>query len=168
MWGRIFAAGIAMAVSVPANAADRVVDVSSIEDVASLIREAGYKAVVKVGKDGNSYIESATGGNTFQINFSGCKDKVGCDSFEFYNWFKKEPFFSPAMANEWNAGHRFLKVAIDGDGDLSEYAAVSTVGKMTFDNFKDYIEWYGSMDAALVKFVDEKRKAAVPTAEKSG
>ncbi len=160
MWGRIFAVAAAMTVSAPALAADRVVDVSSVENVAALMKEAGYKAEIKTGKDGDSYIQSATGGNDFQVQFYGCKNKVGCDSFEFFSWFKKEPFFSPVMANEWNATHRVLKVAIDGDGDLSEYLAVSTVGKMTYDNFKDYIEWYASMDAALVKFVDEKRKAA--------
>ncbi|MES2095568.1 MAG: YbjN domain-containing protein [Pseudomonadota bacterium] len=162
MRGWIWAAAVALVISSPAAAADRVVDVSSVEGVATLMREAGYKAEVKVGKDGDSYIESATGGNGFQVIFYGCKNKLGCDSFEFYSWFKKEAFFSPALANEWNASHRFLKVAIDGDGDLSEYAAVSSVGKMTFDNFKDYIEWYGTMDSELVKFVDEKRKAALP------
>ena len=110
-------------------------------------------------------MNSSIGGNGFQVLFYGCKNKVGCDSFDFYSWFKKEPFFSTDMANEWNAGHRFLKVAIDSDGDLSECAYLSTVGKMTYDNFKDYIEWYGSMDAALVKFVNEKRKAAGDSAK---
>jgi hypothetical protein len=165
MWGKVLAAAVVMTISAPAFAADRVIDVSSIDNVAALMKEAGYKAEIKVGKDGDSYIQSSTGGNGFQVNFYGCKGKVGCDSFEFYSWFKKEPFFSPVMANEWNATHRVLKVAIDSDGDLSEYLAISAVGKMTFDNFKDYIEWYGSMDAELIKFVDEKRKAAGPAEE---
>ena len=64
------------------------------------------------------------------------------------------------MANEWNASKRFLKVAIDKDGDLAEYLYVSALGKMTFDNFKDYVDWYSSMDASLSKFVEEKRAAA--------
>jgi hypothetical protein len=37
---------------------------------------------------------------------------------------------------------------------------------MTYDNFKDYISWYGSTDAELIKFVAERRKAAAPTAAK--
>ena len=162
---RVLAAAAAMAVSVPAFAADRIVDVSSVEGVATLMREAGYRAEVKVGKDGDSYIVSATGGNSFQVLFYGCKNKVGCDSFDFYSWFKKEPFFSTDLANEWNRDHRFLKISIDGDGDIAEYASVSTIGKMTFDNLKDYIEWYGSMDAELVKFVDAKRKGTSADAE---
>jgi hypothetical protein len=166
MWGKILAVAMAMALSTPAFAADRVVDVSSVDGVAALLREAGYEAEIKVGKNGDSYIESAIGGNDFQVLFYGCKNKVGCDSFDFYSWFKKEPFFSAEMANDWNANNRFLKVAIDSDGDLSEYAYLSTVGKMTYDNFKDYVAWYGSADADLVTFVDKRRKAAAPTAAK--
>jgi hypothetical protein len=155
-------AAAAIFAAAPAMAADRIVDVSSIENVAALMREAGYKAEIKVGKNGDSYIESGIGGNGFQVNFYGCKDKVGCDSLQFYSWYKKEPFFTVAMANEWNAGRRFLKVAIDSDGDLSEFLDVSCLGKMTFDNFKDYIDWYGSTDAYLIKFIAEKRDAATP------
>lgn len=151
-----------MACAVPASAADRVVDVSSVEKVAALMREAGYKAEIKTAKDGSTYISSATGGNGFQVNFYGCKKNVDCGSFDFYSWFKKEPFFTTDMANEWNAKNRFLKVAIDSDGDLSEYLSVTAVGKMTFDNFKDYIDWYGEMDADLIKFVDDKRESASP------
>jgi hypothetical protein len=164
MWGRVLAAVAALVVSTPAIAADRVVDVSSVDSVAALLREAGYRAEIKVAKDGDFYLDSATGGNSFQVTFYGCKDKINCDSFEFFSYFKKEPFFSTDLANEWNANHRFLKVAIDSDGDLAEYAAVSSVGKMTFDNFKDYVDWYGTMDAELIKFVSEKRKAAAPAA----
>jgi len=61
------------------------------------------------------------------------------------------------MANEWNASKRFLKIAIDRDGDLSEFICISTLGNMTFANFKDYIEWFASMEGDLNKFLAEKR-----------
>ena len=163
MWVRALAFVAALTLPASAMAADRVVDVSSVEGVASLLREAGYKAEIKKDKDGDSFIASAANGSDFQIIFYGCTNDKGCNSYEFYSWFKKEPFFSAEMANEWNANHRFLKVAIDSDGDLSEYAYISTIGKMTYDNFKDYISWYGSTDAELVKFVAERRKAAAET-----
>ena len=165
MWGKVLVVAAAMAVAAPAVADDRVVDVNSVDRVAALLREAGYRAEIKVGKDGDFYLDSATGGSNFQIFFYGCKDKIECDSFEFFSYFKKEPFFSTDMANEWNANHRFLKVAIDSDGDLSESATVDSIGRMTFDNFKDYVDWYGSADAELIKFVDQKRKAAAPAPE---
>jgi hypothetical protein len=91
MWIRAIACAAVLAVPTNAMAADRVVDVSSIEGVAALVREAGYKAEVKTGKDGSTYISSAVNGSGFQLNFYGCKDGKGCESFDFYSWFKKEP-----------------------------------------------------------------------------
>lgn len=157
---RILAAAAALALPGAAMAADRVVDVSSVEGAAAILKEAGYKAEIKKGDDGASYIVSGVGGSDFNLNFYGCKDDKGCDSFDIYSWYKKEPFFSTDMANEWNAKKRFLKVAIDKDGDLSEYVYVSVLGNMTYANFKDYIEWYGSMDSDLSKFIADKRTAA--------
>ncbi len=143
-----------------ATAADRVVDVSSVKSVAALLQEAGYKAEIKKGDDGASYIQSGVNGGGFQLTFYGCKNDIGCDSFEFYSYFKKEPFFSVEMANEWNVKKRFLKVAIDKDGDLAEYLYVSALGNMTYENFKDYIDWYGSMDSGAGAFIKERRAAA--------
>lgn len=157
----LYALGLtAMAAPSAAMAADRVVDVSSVKNVAALLQEAGYKAEIKKGNDGGSYIESGANGSGFQLTFYGCTNDAGCNSFEFYSYFKKEPFFSVAMANEWNAKKRFLKVTIDSDGDLAEYLYVSALGKMTYDNFKDYIDWYASMDSDLSGFIKEKREAA--------
>jgi len=153
-------AATAMMAPVAASAADRVVDVSSVKGVAALLQEAGYKAEIKKGDDGAAYIESGTNGGGFQLIFYGCKNDVGCESFEFYSYFKKEPFFSADMANDWNVKKRFLKVAIDKDGDLAEYLYVSSLGKMTYDNFKDYIDWYASMDSELNSFIKERRDAA--------
>jgi hypothetical protein len=160
MWIRALAYAVAMMLPVSAIAEDRVVNVTSVEAVATLLKEAGYKAEIKKGDDGAAYIVSAADGSNFQLDFYGCTNDKGCDSFEFYSWYKKEPFFSVAMANEWNVSKRFLKVAIDKDGDLAEYLYVSALGNMTFDNFKDYIDWYATMDASLDKFLDEKRAAA--------
>lgn len=157
MWVRALAFVAAMTLPASAMAADRVVDVSSVQGVAALMREAGYKAEIKMGKDGTSYIVSGVNGNSFNIDFYGCTNDKECTSFDFYSWDKKEAFFSPALANEWNASKRFLKVAIDKDGDLSEYLSVSTLGNMTLDNFKDYIDWFASMEGDLAKFLAEKR-----------
>jgi len=157
MWVRALAFVAALALPASAMAADRVVDVSSVENVAALLKEAGYKAEIRKGENGTSYIVSGVNGASFNVNFYGCTNDKGCDSIDFYTWDKKEPFFSTAMANEWNASKRFLKIAIDKDGDLSEFLCVSTLGNMTFANFKDYIEWFASMEGDLNKFLAEKR-----------
>ncbi|MEO6218519.1 MAG: YbjN domain-containing protein [Sphingomonas sp.] len=157
MWVRALAFVAALTLPASAMAADRVVDVSSVQGVATLLKDAGYKAEIKMGKDGTSYIVSGVNGSSFNIDFYGCTNDKGCTSIDFYSWDKKEAFFSPALANEWNASKRFLKVAIDKDGDLSEYLSVSTLGNMTLDNFKDYIDWFASMEGDLAKFLAEKR-----------
>lgn len=153
-------AATAMTAPAMGSAADRVVDVSSVKGVAALLQEAGYKAEIKKGDDGDAYIDSSTNGGGFQLIFYGCENDAGCDSFEFYSYFKKEPFFTAEMANEWNVKKRFLKVAIDKDGDLAEYLYVSALGNMTYGNFKDYIDWYASMDSELSGFLKERREAA--------
>src|SRR3546814_9478582 len=68
---------------------------------------------------------------------------------------KKQDYFSSALTNDWNAHKRFLKVAIDDDGDLSEYFDVSAVGGMTQKHFGDLVDWFAVMDADLAKFLDE-------------
>lgn len=160
MWIRALAAVAAVSMASAGVAADRVVDVTSVAGVAALLREAGYKAEIKKDKEGDGYIDSGVNGTGFQLVFYGCTNDKGCDPFEFYSWYKKEPYFSTDMTNEWNANKRFLKIAIDKDGDVAEYLYVSALGGMTYENFKDYIEWYSSMDASLGKFLEEKRVAA--------
>ena len=165
MWFKGILALAVVALPTSAMAADRVVETSSVAGVAALLREAGYKAEIKQDKEGNGYIQSAASGNDFQLLFYGCKKDVGCDSYEFYSWYKKEPFFSPVLANEWNLNKRFLKVAIDGDGDLAEYLYVSAVGKTTYANFVDQIDWYTSMDSELFTFLKERRPKAPEAAK---
>ncbi len=139
---------------------DRVIDLSDIRTVAGVMMQAGYKADIKKSDSGREYILSGVNGSGFQVQFYGCTNGTGCDSLELYSWYKKQPHFSLALANEWNRDNRFLKVAIDSDGDLAEYIYISAIGKTTYANFIDYIEWYAAMDASLGKFLNEKAASA--------
>jgi hypothetical protein len=142
-----------------AAAQDRVVDTGSAKSMAALLQQAGYKAEIKKNKDGRDYIVSAANGSSFQVLFYDCKAEA-CGSYQFFSYWKKAPYMNEALANEWNRDHRFLKVAIDSDGDLSEYADVSAVGKQTYANFVDLVEWYANADAELGRFLSEKEAAA--------
>lgn len=151
-------ASLILGAAVPsvASAEDRIVDTGNIATVAALLQEAGYKAEIKKQDNGETYISSAANGNGFSLYFYGCKNDAGCDSFEFYSYYKKKPYFSYQLANEWNAKKRFLKLVLDKDGDLAEYLYVSALGKMTYANFVDYIDWYAAMDADLNSFLVSK------------
>ena len=54
---------------------------------------------------------------------------------------------------------RFLKIAVDKDGNLNEYMDFTGIGKTTYANFVDIVDWYETMDAELGKFVAAKRAA---------
>ena len=139
---------------------ERTVDIGDIKKVAGLVMQAGYRAEIKKSKTGDSYIASAANGNEFSVNFYGCKNDTGCESLEFQSWYKKQPYFTADLTNEWNAKKRFMKIAVDGDGDLVYYVYLSAIGHTTFKNFADYLDWFTTMDASLAKFLDEKKTAS--------
>jgi hypothetical protein len=151
-----FAAVLAVAAPFPAMAQDRIVDIAQPEVVVQALQEEGYKAVLKTGESGQPYIESAANGSPFTVQFYGCEAGKNCTSIDFYAWYKKTPTFTVDFANRWNAGKRFVAVAIDGDGDLATNLYVSTVGKTTYANFADVIDWWAQMTAALDKFIGEE------------
>lgn len=128
-------------------------------DFIRVLQKAGYRAELKKGKDGKPYVSSAANGNDFSIYFYECDAlSLVCKSFEFYSWWKKEPHFSPEFANKWNASKRFMKVAIDEDGDLEQRLYATGIG-MTEPNFLELVDWYESMDAALTTFLKDNKPA---------
>jgi hypothetical protein len=145
----------------PASAkTEETVDIGDIKTVAGLIMQAGYRAEIKKNKAGDTYIASAANGSEFSVNFYGCKADVACESLEFQSWYKKQPYFTADLTNEWNAKKRLMKIAVDGDGDLVYYVYLSAIGHTTFKNFADYLDWFATMDAELAKFLDTKKTAS--------
>ncbi|MBX9795624.1 YbjN domain-containing protein [Sphingomonas sp.] len=143
-----------------ADAADPVLlDLSNAELVAAALRDAGYKAEIKTYPNGEKYIDSAVNGQGFSVNLDNC-EAGKCVALQFTSWWKAEPLFTPALANEWNHNRRFLRVSLDKQGNLVEWLDFSVAGKLTKENFADVIDWYAAMDAELNKFLEEKRNAA--------
>jgi len=157
---------LACALPLPAAAQDRLLDLAYPKTVAAALQEAGYKAAIKKDKDGNEYIESAANGSTFTVEFFGCEPIKGCASAQFFAWYKKDSWYNAEMANRWNANNRFIKVAIDKDGDLSTYMDVSITGKVTYANFADSIDWWSYMSGELSKFLDEEEAKATKSGAK--
>ena len=143
-----------------AAAPDKLLDLRQPKVVADALREAGYKAELKANAKGEPYIESSANGSSFTIEFYNCTGVVDCTSYQFASWYKADPLFTPAFANEWNVAKRFLKIAVDKDGNLNEYMDFTATGKTTYANFADIVDWYQTMDASLAKFIDEHKSAA--------
>jgi hypothetical protein len=146
----------------PAMAQERLVDIRQPAAVTKAMQDAGYRATLKRTKDGEPYIDSAANGSNFTVHFYGCKDEKDCGSLQFFAWYKKEPWYSLDLVNRWNADKRFLKVAIDKDGDLSTYLDVAAVGQTTAENFADWIDWWSTMSGELFTFLDKEKAAAKP------
>lgn len=153
----------AVCIALPAAAQDkpdRIVDITDPAVVAKILQDEGYKGVLKKHDDGEPYIESAANGSAFTIEFFNCKSGKTCSSLQFYSWYKKEPFYSVDLANRWNARKRFIKAAIDKDGDLATYMDITALGKTTQANFADHIDWWSVMTGELFKFLDEEEEGA--------
>ena len=160
MLGSVIAVPTGAQTRSPTDNLERWLDPGDIKAVATLLQEHGYKAEIKKDEKGNSYIVSGANGNSFQIYFYDCKDDKGCQSYEFYSWWKKDPLYTVELTNEWNANKRFLKIVIDKDGDLAEYMYGTAIGRTTYANFLDQVDWFTSMDGSLAAFLKEKRDAA--------
>ena len=160
MTGWMVAAAMALATTPAMAAEEKMLDLSNPETVAAAVKDAGYKAELKTNDKGEPFISSSTNGSEFTIEFYGCEEKINCGSFQFYSWYKKDPFYTLELVNDWNAKKRFMKLAIDSDGDMGQYMDFSSVGLFNQKAFADMLDWYTVMDAELGKFLSEKREAA--------
>ncbi len=157
---KTLATGLLLAIATPAHAAEDVLlDLSTPENVAAALQEAGYKAKIEKADDGSRYILSAANGNGFTVDLTDCK-ALKCAGLSIQSFYKAEPYFNLAMANEWNQNNRFLRVSLDEKGQLREWLDIDTFGKLTKANFGDLIDWYITMDGNLAKFVKAKDDAA--------
>jgi hypothetical protein len=149
-----------MTSAVDAAAPDKLLDLRQPSVVADALREAGYKAELKTNSRGEPYIASSANGSSFTIEFYNCTGLVDCNSYQFSSWYNADPVFTPSFANEWNLAKRFLKIAVDKDGNLNEYMDFSATGKTSYANFVDIVDWYQTMDGSLDKFISEHKSGA--------
>lgn len=136
-----------------------LLDLTEPKTVASALQQAGYKAELKTNKNNEPYILSSANGSSFTIEFYGCKGTTQCDSYQFQSWYKAEPMFTAALANDWNVTKRFIKLAVNAEGELIEYMDMTATGKTTYAQFADLVDWYQVMDAEVAKFIDAKKAA---------
>lgn len=139
---------------------ERLLDLRQPPVVVQALHDAGYKAELKINKAGEPYVLSGANGSSFTIEFYGCTGVKDCGSYQFSSWYKAEPLFTPELANEWNRDKRFLKIVVTKEGTLDEWMDLTAIGKTTFANFADIVDWYQTMDADLAKFLEAKRAAA--------
>jgi len=121
------------------------------EDMADVLREAGYRAEIKQGKE-QRYIRTAMSGYKVGVYFYDCNDE-GCAALQLSTLFDKAPNLTIEAANSWNSQHRYARAYLDSsDGTfLFEYDFVLT--GVTTAYIKDNLSLYESQLGKVVKEV---------------
>jgi Putative bacterial sensory transduction regulator len=142
-------ASIAAISSHPASAKNVVAD---LDQIAELMKGAGYRAEIK-GEKADRYIRSGSSGFNFSVFAYGCNDDgTKCRSIQFYAVF--DPKVSPTLEklNEFARDNRWGRYYLDKDADpVIEMDLDLEQGGMSEELFLDNVEYW---DMAMGKFAD--------------
>jgi hypothetical protein len=89
----------------------------SAKDVARVLQDKGYKAVIGVDDTGDPQITSAAEGVNFTVFFYGCNHGPRCTSLTFQAGFHINGGLTPEKINGWNRDKRWLKGWLDNTND---------------------------------------------------
>lgn len=148
----VFAAAL-VAVSSGAFAQD-VVDATNPETLADIIRDLGYRAVVKVDGVGDPMIESSVGGTDVAILFFGCVEHEHCKSLLFKVGYDLEEGTTLDVINEWNAENLFGRAYLDEVRDPWIEMPVNLFEGVTRKNFEDTFDWWDVVVGNFEDFID--------------
>jgi hypothetical protein len=124
------------------------------EAMATIIRDAGYKADVYEFGNPTKHKAVATAMEGFKVRvyFYSCNDKNECGSINFETTFTKNPKFTAAWVNKWNAEKRYTKLYIDpSDESLCFDFDIYVYGGVTSETIKDAVTLYDSALGDLAK-----------------
>ncbi len=87
------------------------------EQMADVIRDVGFKAVITTDSDGDPMIKSSSQGADWSILFYGCTGGQTCTSVQFSAAFDLTDPMSGTPINDWNRDRRYGKAYLDAEGD---------------------------------------------------
>ncbi len=97
------------------------------DDVAAILRDAGYRAQIEF-KDNTYSIVTGMGGYTV-VAWLICDKNKSCDSLDWDIAFNASPSFTLELANKWNREKRYAKAYIATNGRFFiEYSMEFTGG----------------------------------------
>lgn len=146
---------LSLALPVPALAAEMISPRNAI-DIAEMIREKGYKAVLKKDSVGDPMISTRASGLNYIILFYSCDDGNNCGSVQLSVAFTLDGNTARPDLNEWNRQKRYAKAYFDQDGDIvlrydinmwgegvsrDSFDESLNVWERLLDEFKEYIDW---------------------------
>lgn len=126
----------------------------TVEEMAALLREAGYRADVRVGAvDGQPYISSRAGGLNFWINFYGCKgEPPRCSDIEFQTNLETTPE-QRAKAVQWMADKVFGRpYSLDDSTYFAHPVRLS--GGVLPENVLSQVDLWEALLGDFTKYID--------------
>jgi hypothetical protein len=136
----------------PPKAAPAVSATFKPDEVASIIRDAGYRAELVRGKS-SWYINTGMAGRKVTI-YLYCENDV-CGSMTYDLSFTASSDFTLTWANQWNRDKRYAKAYIDTDGSLVVEYELSYKGGVTHDTIGESAKLFDN----LVSMVDARINA---------
>ena len=89
----------------------------TVEEIAELIRDEGYKALVTIDEDEDAFIRSASDGTDWHVSMYGATPFYGSISFRCLLFSETDPI---EQCNKFNNDYRFLKMYRELDEDETE------------------------------------------------
>lgn len=101
------------------------------DEVASILRDAGYRAEV-IHQNNRWRIRTGMGGRKITV-YLYCDDSGTCDSLTYSLDFSASPDFTLTIANKWNRDKRYAKAYIDTDGGIVVEYDLAFAGGVTHE-----------------------------------
>ena len=142
------------------------------ECLAEIVREAGYKALIKSREEGGetykgeAYIETAQSGWKTFITFFNKTEDGKYTSFQFGLWLNNDKGeFSLTKVNVFNANWRFLKIIINNDNSLLLRMDVNLVGGVSREHLISQVTLWDNLLSSYADFARELHKEVVAARE---
>ena len=121
------------------------------EQMAAILQEQGYRAVVGTSEDGLPEIESGTQGLTYWVYFYDCGDAEprACTNITFFTFLTKTDAMTLEAVNDWNLNRRFGRAYLDQNGNANLSMDIDLIGGVTRANLEDWLLWW---DDRIAKF----------------
>jgi len=87
------------------------------DEVAAILRDAGYRAEV-ITANNSTRVLTGMGGWNVNVYFYDCNDSGDCRSLQYRVWLDKMDNYSLNAANKWNHEKRFAKAYLNDNGDI--------------------------------------------------
>lgn len=143
----VLAMAAAMVLAMPAAGAAEIHDISG-EELAELLRKAGYRATVERDSEGDPMVTSSAAGAQYNIIMYGCQQDR-CKSLQFRAGFDLPDGGSLANVDAWNREKRYAKAWLDDEVDPWLELDLDLEGGGSLGQVGDYIELW---DASLGQF----------------